>query len=216
MKRGLGIILLALTVAAASCFGLDWPVRAIELKADPAKGTCAAVFPFKNTGDKMVVITSVVPSCDCLSPKLAKEFITPGESGELPVTFALAGRSGRSTQTITVTTDDMPQAPVVLQLIVDIPEPVALSARSIFWRVGEPAGEKLIEVIFAEPDKSTLGGVQCAEKSFVIRLEPGTAPGRHRILIRPTDTATLAQATVRLAATVDGRPRILILQVGVK
>ncbi len=214
--RIFGIPLLLLFGVVTHAAGLDWPAKVIELRVDPAGKTAVVVFPCQNPGNKPVVITSVIPSCDCLKPKLSKEFFAPGESGELRVELTPAGRTGRSENTLTVITDDAAQVPVVLKLIINLAEPVVLSARSVFWQVGEPASEKLIELTLADPDKSTLDGVQCAEAAFVVRKETGEAPGKYRILIRPAATTSVAQTAIRLATTLNGQSHVLILQAGVR
>ena len=104
----------------------------------------------------------------------------------------------------------------MLKLILDIPEPVAINPKFVFWRMGEPAAEKSVEVTLADPGKMSLGEVRCAEPSFIVRLELGKEPGRHRVVIRPADTSKLMQAPIRLTATVNGDPKVLVIYAAVK
>lgn len=213
-----GCFILLLVVVAASAQALTWESSVHEVTAGETQKSMTAAFRFRNAGSKPVRITSLMPSCDCLSAntKPANEAIAPGESGELRVEFALGGRAGRQEKTITVTTDDAPDTPTVLRLIVDIPEPVAISPRFVFWRVGEPAAEKTIEITLADPEKAKPGEVLCPEAAFNVRLEPGSSPNKFRLLIRPAGTAKPVQAPIRLSATVDGQQRVYVLYAAVK
>jgi len=47
-------------------------------------------------------------------------------------------------------------------------------------------------------------------------LVPGKAPGGYSILLKPTTTDGLMQAMVRLQATVNGQPRVYLVQVQVR
>ena len=213
-----GCFILLLAMVAASAQALTWESSVHEVTVDGNQESVTTTFRFRNAGGKPVRIISLRPSCDCLSAntKPPNEVIAQGESGELRVEFALGGRAGRQEKTITVTTDDAPNAPTVLRLIVDIPEPVAISPKFIFWRVGEPAAEQAIEITLADPEKAKLGEVLCPEAAFTARLEPGSSPNKFRVLIRPAGTAKPVQAPIRLSAVVDGQPRVYVLYAAVK
>ncbi len=51
-----------------------------------------ASFKFKNTGDKKLVINYVHTSCGCTVADYPKEFIAPGDSGVITVTYNGSGR----------------------------------------------------------------------------------------------------------------------------
>ena len=46
-----------------------------------------AVFEFKNTGDKPLIISKVVSSCGCTTTNYANEPLMPGKSSKITVTF---------------------------------------------------------------------------------------------------------------------------------
>ena len=115
-----------------------------------------------------------------------------------------------------MTTDDAPNYQKRLLLTVDIPEPLAIRPARVFWRVGEAAGEKEITLAALAPETVVIGGVQCAEPTFSVRLEARAEKGRYGVLIKPTDTLKPAQATIRLSATLDGQPRVFVLQAVVR
>jgi hypothetical protein len=117
---GRKMVLLLLAVIATRVAALDWPATAIELKTDGDQKEVVTVFPFRNISPRSVQIISVAASCECLSVKPTKEIVAPGDTGELRVQFALGGRTGRQERTIMVTSDDAPDAPTVLTLVVKI------------------------------------------------------------------------------------------------
>jgi uncharacterized protein DUF1573 len=63
------------------------------------------VFEFTNTGNTNLVIANAVGSCGCTVPEYPEAPVAPGESGEIIVKFNSAGKSGRQTKTVTITTN---------------------------------------------------------------------------------------------------------------
>jgi hypothetical protein len=60
------------------------------------------LFPFKNIGDKPLVINNVVASCGCTVPEKPEEPIMPGKQGIIKAVFDSKGRAGTNHKTITV------------------------------------------------------------------------------------------------------------------
>ena len=70
---------------------------------DPIR-TCT--FKFKNVGDAKLVINYVNPSCGCTVAEFPKDFIAPGASGEIKVTYDGSNKyPGRFRKSITVFTN---------------------------------------------------------------------------------------------------------------
>jgi len=207
----------ALLAAVAGQASLNWPTTALTIQADPKLPTAEAVYHFQNTGQELAVIKEVMVSCDCVRTVLAKEFFAPGESGELRAVFTLGARTGRQEKDITVTMLDETVKPTVLHLTVDIPEsPVRLSTGSVVWLKGGPTDEKAVDVILTDPAHTKVESLQCADTRVAVSLVPGKAPGVYSILLKPTTTDGLMQAMVRLQATVNGQPRVYLVQVQVR
>ncbi|NLV51924.1 MAG: DUF1573 domain-containing protein [Bacteroidales bacterium] len=68
-------------------------------------------FKFTNTGDAKLVITAVHVSCGCTVADYPKDFIAPGASGEITVTYdgsnKMPGRFRRNIQVFTNCKEDM-------------------------------------------------------------------------------------------------------------
>jgi hypothetical protein len=64
-------------------------------------------FLFRNTGQNVLVIKSIKPSCGCTGVILdeKKEYL-PGEAGKVKFTFNTEGRAGKNEKTITIETND--------------------------------------------------------------------------------------------------------------
>jgi hypothetical protein len=63
-------------------------------------------FKFQNTGDELLVIKKISPSCGCTATKLDKKEYKPGEKGTIPVKFYSKGYSSEIIKSITVVTND--------------------------------------------------------------------------------------------------------------
>lgn len=75
------------------------------------EGPQQCVFKFTNTGKAKLVVNYVHPSCGCTAAEYTKDFIAPGASGEIVVTYdgsgKMPGRFKRSIQIFTNCKDDM-------------------------------------------------------------------------------------------------------------
>lgn len=70
-----------------------------------ADGKVTTVFEFTNTGMAPLVVNRVRASCGCTTPNWTKTPIEPGQKGTISVTYNPAGRPGRFTKTITVSSN---------------------------------------------------------------------------------------------------------------
>jgi uncharacterized cupredoxin-like copper-binding protein len=64
------------------------------------------VFKFTNVGKMDLEIRDIRTSCGCTAASPSKKIFKPGESGELKVSFDSKNRSGRTSRTITLITND--------------------------------------------------------------------------------------------------------------
>lgn len=71
------------------------------------------VFKFTNTGNAPLIISNARASCGCTVPEWPKEPIPPGDTGEIDVVFNSAGKSGRQTKSIRISTNIGDQPEVV-------------------------------------------------------------------------------------------------------
>jgi len=211
----LALILAVLTGAAACQAGLEWSTTDLQTAAAPGQQTVSVTFPFRNAGDKPVRILSLDPSCSCVSATPDKGVCASGASGEIRIALALGGYSGRVRRSVAVTTDDAKGRSVELTLTVDIPEVVVITPRFLFWRVGEQAGEKVVDVVVTDPKTTTLGEIECANARFLVHVLP-QQHGTFRLTVRPADTRQPDEAMVHLNVIVGGQPQTRVIYTAVK
>ena len=209
-------VILALLAGGPACLAsLQWETTDLQLKARPWQESMTLTFPYHNTGDQQVRILSVDPSCSCVSAGPEKAVCAPGESGAIRVELSLAGYIGRVRRSLAVTTDDPAGKFAELTLSVDIPEVVTIIPRFLFWRVGDQPDAKSAEIVVTEPATTTVGEIECDNPRFRAQLTPGPA-GRYRLVVNPVDTQQPADATIRVAVSIEGRPQASVIYVAVK
>lgn len=195
---------------------LTWRETMLAKRAPAAAKTVTAEFRFHNSSPQAVRIVSVKTSCDCLSASTDKESYALGEEGVVHAEFAASGRQGRQEKAITLATDVSSDAPAVLRLVIEMPEPVAVAPRSLSWQVGESTAAKDFELVVADPAATTFGDVLGAKPIFDARVLPADKSGVYRLRVAPASTAEIAQSTIRLNATVNGQSRVFVFHAAVK
>jgi len=208
-------LLLLLVGAAPGFASLDWQVRERALKTEIGQESAEAVFPFRNGGDRPVRILSLSPSCGCVAAEPDQWRYAPGESGEIRVQMALTGYVGHLRRSVSVELDDPAQRFVELTLTLDIPEPVTIAPRFLFWRVGDAPAEKNLEIVLAEPAETSLAGFECDQPTFSAQLQDAGA-GRYRLAVKPADTRKPVDSAIRLRAVLAGHDQIYVVYVAVK
>ncbi len=77
------------------------------------------VFSFRNTGDSVLKISEVIPSCDCLTPTASKTSIAPGEKAEIDVLFDSKDETGSILRQVYVSTN-VRRAQFILAMNIDV------------------------------------------------------------------------------------------------
>jgi len=84
-----------------------------------SKNTCE--FKFTNTGDSLLKIKRVKPSCPvCITARLSKKEYAPGESGTLKVIYEVGERQGPTQKSVYVSSNDKANPKIRLALKADI------------------------------------------------------------------------------------------------
>lgn len=71
----------------------------------PEGPAAAYEFKFTNTGKEPLIITNVVASCGCTTPKWSKEPVAPNKTGSILVSFDTNGRPGGFNKAVTVSSN---------------------------------------------------------------------------------------------------------------
>ena len=84
---------------------IEWKETAINFGKITEGQKLEVVYHFKNTGNKPLVVTKVVPGCGCTVVDKPAEPIAPGKEGIIKGAFDSNGRSGTQHKTIEVGTN---------------------------------------------------------------------------------------------------------------
>lgn len=192
------LIALALTLGSGLARGeLKWDRQRAQLAPGPTETVVEATFGFVNAGREPVVIEKIESSCGCTTGTLPKMAFEPGERSELTGRFDTAGRRGVQTKTVSVFIKGAKE-PVVLTLVVTIPELVKLSPEVLFWNKGEVAKPKTI-VCDAMPGLPVrILKVTSSEPRLQARLETVTEGGKYTITVTPDTTLTASFALLTI------------------
>ena len=90
---------------------------------DPVKYT----YYFTNTGNALLEVTDVRPSCGCTTAGEWTKKVEAGATGSIPIQFNSANYSGTVLKTVTVTSNDKQKPTTVLQLKGTIWKPIELA-----------------------------------------------------------------------------------------
>jgi hypothetical protein len=178
--------------------GLSWSSTKIEGSATAGQETFEAVFTFKNTGDKPVRLISIKPSCGCTTATAEKIAYAPGESGEIKAQVDLRGRTGRQEKIIAVTTDDTPNAPVMLTLDLNIPSVVDVLPRLLVWSRGSKAEPKEVTITAGGTVEIRLDRVKCENPQFIVEQLTDRPGVRYRLRITPRSTDSPMSTFIQL------------------
>ena len=190
------VILLGLSVTGIC--GLSWEETALEKKAGPADKECVASFHFKNTGAKTIKVNRVETGCDCLKAEAGREEYAPGETGEIRVAFAVAGRVGLQRKSFQVSTNDTDAPKTGLSLTVNIEQPVELSPSVLWWQIGSERTPRKIHVKLPEGQPKTFKQVECSDPAWRVELRAITPGREYEVEATPPDTAKAASALITL------------------
>lgn len=180
--------------ASVTMPALDWTRTEIEHRAGIGESLPPYEFTFTNSGTATVRITNVRSGCGCLAHAIDKETLAPLETGTITITFDRAGLVGEVVRTITITTDEPGRQPYELSLRADLPEPLTIAPRLVFWKKGTPAATKSIDIKINLPSPVEITGAVSNRddiEAALVTLEPG----RHYqldITPRSLDTPRLA------------------------
>lgn len=105
-------------------------------------------FHFTNDGDEPLEILSVKPSCGCITAKVDKNTLQPGESGTMHIRFASGKRTGHQRKSILVETNEKSVPRTTFRIEVNIHAPLVITPK--FANIG--TGQSSVEVELSTED----------------------------------------------------------------
>jgi len=170
---------------------------------EPVKYT----YYFTNTGDQVLEITHVQPSCGCTTAGDYTKRVEPGKTGTLPVQFNTANFSGTVFKTIAVTSTARNQSTAVLKLQGTVWKPVefipAYSVLSV--SPDAPGASTVVRITNNVEEALALFDPHSTNPSFTAELTTNVPGKGYELTIsahRPMATGTVqGQITLKTAAT---------------
>ncbi|HEX8296675.1 MAG TPA: DUF1573 domain-containing protein [Chthoniobacteraceae bacterium] len=209
-------LLFFLVCLTSSAFAqLKWEKPWQEFDRTPEDGHLATKFSFKNTGPNIVKIKGVKSSCGCTSAALEKKVYAPGESGEILAKFTFGSRRGTHRKQIVVTTDQGERQE--LDFVVSIEQALTVTPALVFWKVGQPADAKLVQLTVTPGKTVRIKAVTSSNPRVIPTLQTLKAGEQYQIAVRPGDTMQkeTAELTVQTDYPLDA-PRSYTIHARVK
>ena len=215
--RSLAFLAALLLLTGRSFAGLQWDKPVQQFQRAPADGEIEVRFAFKNTGAAPVTIRTLRPSCGCTTAHLEKKTYAPGEAGEVVAHFVFGDRRGPHRKTIEVRMDDAPTEPVLLDLRVNIHDPLTIAPALVFWKRGEPAEPKTAQFTADAGQPVRIKSVVSSNPRLPAKLVAIKAGEQYEVSVTPADTAQKESAEVSVLTDFPtDAPRTYILHARVK
>jgi hypothetical protein len=196
MLNGLPLFVVLMSLAGTARSELLWEKLSLEVQCAVAAKEVTLHFPFQNTGNSPISIVDVTESCgSCTSATIPEKPILPGEKGALPVRFAFGDRRGMQTKSLSVMTDDMKTTRLSFKCLI-IDEPVSLLPSSVYWKVGEKAEAKTVDLAILHKDQIKIIAVASTDPKFTATLTAIHEGETYALNIKPKDTVTASSAQV--------------------
>jgi hypothetical protein len=165
-------------------------------------------FVFTNTGDELLILTNVQPSCGCTTAGEWTHQVEPGKTGTIPIQFNSANYSGQVMKTVTVTSNDKGQPTTALQIKGTVWKPIDINPSFAVLNIPPESQSNVvskIHVVNNMEELVTLSPPESNNKSFTASLVTNT-PGKDFDVIvtavPPFDQPTMqAQITMKTSST---------------
>jgi hypothetical protein len=187
MKTPIFAFTLSIMMCLSARAQLKWEQTTIELH--PAANDKQAIghFKYQNSGKTPVHFKSVHASCGCTTAQSQKEEVPPGDKGEITATFNIGDRTGTQIKTVTVETDEAANQKTVLTLKAEIPQQLEITPNFVFWKQGEKADTKTINVKVGKDFTVKHIKVTSSTPDFQTKVEEA-GKGQFKIDVKPQDT----------------------------
>lgn len=197
-RAALAFLALALPAAAQ----LQWENPWQNFVRSPEDGSIEVAFAFRNAGKTPVKIRSVKSSCGCTTTRLEKESYGPGEKGVVTAKFVFGDRRGPHRKLVTVKSDDGQVQE--LNLVVRIEQLLTASPALVFWRRGEPAEPRRVQLTAGNGREVRVKGVTSSNPRVTVKLETVKEGAEYALMVRPADTTR--KETAELIVQTDFPP----------
>ena len=148
---------------------------------DPVKYT----FYFTNTGNALLELTDVHPSCGCTTAGEWSKKVEPGETGHIPVQFNSANFNGQVFKTVTVASNDKQKPSTVLQIKGTVWEPIELAPQYSVLNIppDAPNASTVVKIINNMEEPLAVFAPEVNNQSFTAELKTNTPGKEYQVTI---------------------------------
>ena len=199
MKTPILAFTLSLIMSVGARAELKWEQTSIELHPAPNDKQAIGHFKYENTGKTPVHFKSVHPSCGCTTAQTQKDVVQGGEKGEITATFNIGDRTGTQIKTVTVETDEAANQKTVLTLKAEIPQQLEITPNFVFWKQGDKADTKTINVKAGKDFTVKHIKVTPSTPDFQTKVQD-VGSGQFKIDVKPQDTNKITASMLTIQA----------------
>lgn len=234
MNKAMRILLLA-SVGGTLAFAADQPAPPPPAAAVPTNGTGPKIafdtpvfdfgkakegelvkhtYIFTNTGDQLLEVTAVRPSCGCTTAGEWTHKAKPGETGTIAVQLNTAGQHSPVFKTITVTCNDKANGSPVLQLKGAIWKPIEINPPMVVLKVDADTSHPsaVVRIVNNQDEPLTLSPPESNNRSVAAELKT-LQPGKDfevTISAVPPISPPSAQGHITLKTSSTNMPLITL------
>ena len=196
---------------------LKWDKPVQSFQRTPADGEIEVRFTFRNVGAAPVTIKTLRSSCGCTTARLERKTFAPGETGEVVAHFVFGDRKGPHRKTIEVRTDDAPTEPVILDLRVNIHDPLTIASALVYWKRGEPGEARTVQLTADADQHVRIRSVVSSNPRLPAKLETVKVGEQYVVSVKPADTAQKESAEISVLTDFPAdAPRTYVIHARVK
>src|SRR2546425_1047371 len=149
---------------------------------EPVKYT----FIFTNTGDAVLILANVQPSCGCTTAGEWSHQVEPGKTGTIPVQFNSANYGGQVLKTVTVTSNDKGQPSFGLQVKGTVWKPIDVQPTFAVINIPPDTQTNMttkVHIVNNMEELITLSAPESNNKSFTAELKTNTVGKDFEVVI---------------------------------
>jgi hypothetical protein len=166
------------------------------------------IFNFTNSGDDVLILTNVQPSCGCTTAGDWTRKVEPGKTGTIPIQFNSANYSGQVMKTVTVTSNDKSKASFGLQIKGTVWKPIDVQPSFAVMNIPPDTQSNVttkVHIVNNMDEVVTLSPPESTQKAFTATLVTNTAGKDFDMIVTaqpPFDQPNLqSQITIKTSST---------------
>jgi Protein of unknown function (DUF1573) len=175
-------------------------------------------FVFTNTGDALLVVSNVQPSCGCTTAEPWSKEVDPGKIGIIPIQFSSGALSGPVTKAVTVTSNDKTHPWVRLQITGTLWKAIDVSPQYAVLNVQPESASNattVLRIVNNLDQPLSLSQPECNNRAFSAELKTNQ-PGKEfqlTVTAVPPVSPTNTQGLITLKTSSTNIPILNIMAV---